>query len=201
MTVAEIPETADVVEPRPRKWTRDEYHQLAELGLFRDQRVELIDGEIIQMAPQKEPHAASISLALEALTTAFGAGHWVRPQMPLFFDGLSEPEPDLAVVKGTPRDSVKSDNPRSALLVVEVSATTLRYDRTRKASLYAAAGIEDYWIINLIDRQLEIYRNRIADASQKFGWRYQDVTSRKLGDAISPLARPDAKIAVNDVLA
>jgi Uma2 family endonuclease len=200
MSLAEVTGTPELAEPRLRKWTREEYHQFAEMGLFQDQRVELVDGEIIQMAPQKEPHAASISLAQAALISAFGAGYWVRPQMPLFFDDLSEPEPDLAVIKGNPRDYAASDNPRSALLVVEVSVATLRYDRTRKANLYAAAGIEDYWILNVVDRQLEVHRDRLADASHKFGWRYQKINIVRAGDLIIPLARPDAKLAVNDLL-
>lgn len=200
MTVAEIPETADLVEPRPRKWTREEYYQMADLGLFEDQRVELIDGEIYQMAPQKSVHGAIISLAQKAVVRACGEGYWVRTQLPLFFDALSEPEPDVAVVTGSERDYIVGDHPRTAVLVIEVSETTLRYDRTRKASLYAAAAIEDYWIINLVDRQVEMHRNRVADASQKFGWRFRDVAILKPGEAISPLARPDAKIAVNDIL-
>src|SRR3954468_9558284 len=133
-----------LAEPTTRKWNRDEYYQMADLGLFQDQRVELIEGEIVEMAPQKDNHAGSVSLVHRALSHAFGDGFWVRMQMPLTLNDQSEPEPDVSVVPGGERDYMRgAGHPRGALLVVEVSDTTLSYDRERKASLYAAAGIED----------------------------------------------------------
>ena len=87
-----------VPEVKPRRWTRDEYYQLAEQGYFHDQRVELIDGEIIQMPPQKDLHAVMVSVARRILDGVFGAGYWVRMQLPLRLPNDSEPEPDIAVV-------------------------------------------------------------------------------------------------------
>src|SRR5439155_3890171 len=111
--------------PRRRRWTRDEYYRLAEIGFFRDQRVELVDGEIVQMPPQKNFHVIGIDLVHQALQKAFGPGHWVRIQAPLHLRPNSAPEPDLAVVRGSSRDYAATDHPTSALLVVEVSDTTL----------------------------------------------------------------------------
>jgi hypothetical protein len=103
------------------------------------------------------------------------------------------------VVQGSPR-SASPDNPTTALLVAEVSDTTLAYDRHTKGSLYAAAAIADYWIINLVDRQLEVYRNPVSDSSQRYGCRYDNVTILLATDHISPLAAPHARILVADLL-
>jgi Uma2 family endonuclease len=189
-----------IVKPTARRWTRAEYYRLAELGLFRKERVELIEGEIIQMPPQKNFHAVAIGLAEQALQAAFGPGHWIRIQAPLHLRPRSAPEPDLAVVPGHPRDYATSDHPTMALLIVEVSDTTLAYDRTRKASLYARAGIADYWIINLIDQRLEVRRQPVRDRSQRYGWAYADLLSLAAADHVTPLAAPAARIAVADLL-
>src|SRR5262249_23613090 len=122
--------------PRRRRWTRKEFYRLLDLNFFREQRVELIEGEIVLMPAQNDYHAISISLTEDALRAAFGPDHWVRVQMSLDLSPLSVVDPDLAVIEGTPRDHVTPDNPTTALLIVEVSETTLRYDRRRKASLY-----------------------------------------------------------------
>jgi Uma2 family endonuclease len=175
-----------------------EYHTLAEMGWFEGQRVELIEGEIIEMSPQKEPHFQSILLILDVLQLAFGPGHSVRPQGPLSLATASEPEPDVAVVRGTPRDYTA--HPTTALLVVEVSESSLAYDRGDKASLYAKAGIADYWILNLIDRQLEVRRNPGPDASQTHGYGYADVTILGETESIAPLAAPQSIVAVRDLL-
>ena len=124
-----------ITKPRVRRWTLKEYYKLADEGLFRGQRVELIDGRIVQMPPMMNPHAAAIELVKRALEPAFGPAFWVRMQLPLHFGRYSAPEPDIAVVPGGPRDY--SDHPTTALLVVEVSESTLSYDRNRKAALYA----------------------------------------------------------------
>lgn len=197
------PPTGPIRKKRPAfhrfRFTRDDLYRLLDLGWFRDQRVELIDGEIIEMAAQKNLHAAAISLTEDALKAAFGAGYWVRVQSSLDLSPHSVPDPDLAVVTGSPRGA-SPDNPTSALLIVEVSDTTLKYDRGRKATLYAASGILDYWIVNLVDRQLEVRRRPIPDAKRRFGHRYGDRTLLKPGDTVTPLAAPQARIAVADLL-
>lgn len=184
-------------EPKLRLFNLDEYYRMAELGLFRGERVELIEGEVVQMSAQKSLHAVSIGLSESALRNAFGTGYWVRSQMPLHFGSRSGPEPDLAVVPGGPRDY--SDHPTSALLVVEVSDTSLDYDRGPKARLYAGAGIADYWIVNLVDRQLEIRRSP-GPAVAGRGFVFADTQFLSLADFAAPLAMPKARINVADLL-
>src|SRR5690349_7458384 len=114
--------------------------------------------------------------------------------MPLRFRPRSAPKPDVAVVPGGPYDY--QTTPATALLVVEVSDATLSYDRGRKASLYARAGIADYWIVDRRRRQLEIRRNPVQDSSQRYGFRYADVQTLAPTDHATPLAAPQARIAV-----
>src|SRR5438309_1973038 len=138
-------------QPRVHRWTRAEFHQMSDLGWFQDQRVELIDGEIVDMPVPGNPHCVGTECVAEVLRGLFGPGHWVRVQMPLALSINSEPIPDVAVVPGTPRTF--TGHPTNALLVVEVSDTTLSYDRNRKAPLYAQGGIADYWVVDLNGRQ------------------------------------------------
>lgn len=145
-------------DPMVRRWTRDEYYRLGDEGFFQGERVQLIYGEIVKMSPMLTPHAASLQLSYKALLRAYGEGFSIRDQLPLFISEHSEPQPDLAVVTGGPRDYLK-EHPRTALLVVEVSDSTLRFDRTIKRKLYAQANVVEYWIVNLVDRCLEIFRN------------------------------------------
>jgi Uma2 family endonuclease len=187
-----------VTEPRTFHWTREEYHRLADQGFFQDRRVELIEGEIVEMPVPKPPHVMALGLTEDVLRTAFGRGFWVRTQAPLNLGEASEPEPDLAVVPGGPWDY--PEHPTTALLVVEISETTPPIDRGRKASLYARAGLADYWIINLVDRQLEVCRTPGPDASQPHGFGYQGVTILDATESVAPLAAPGARIAVADLL-
>jgi Uma2 family endonuclease len=185
-------------EPRTFRWTREQFYHLADQGFFQHRRVELIDGEILEMPVPKPAHVMSTFLAEDALRMAFGAGFWIRTQVPLNLSDATDAEPDISVVQGKPRDY--PEHPTTALLVVEVSETTLDYDRDRKGSLYAAAGLADYWIINLIDSQLEVYRNPIVDPAEPFGYRYADKLILGRGDSIAPLAAPHASIAIADLL-
>src|SRR5690348_20336 len=113
-----------LAEPKKRRFTRGEYYKMGELGMFNGQRVELINGEVIQIAPQMERHVVAIALVARALGRAIGDNHWIRQQAPVFVDESSEPEPDVAVVPGSPRDYQDRDHPQRPLLVVEVSETT-----------------------------------------------------------------------------
>jgi Uma2 family endonuclease len=190
--------TQQTVEPRARRWTKAEYLRMEELGFFHGQRVELLDGEVIEVPPMNNAHAVALGLAEDALRAAFGLGHWVRVQMPLDLSLTSEPQPDLAVVPGRPRDY--SQHPTAALLVVEVSDTSLAFDRGRKASLYAAARIGDYWIVNINERRLEIRRDPIPDAGEQYGYRFATELILKAGDSAAPLAVPQASVAVAELL-
>jgi len=153
------------------------------------ERAELIDGEVLAMPPQGSLHATAVRLAEEALRAAFGAGYDIRVQMPLALDPSSEPEPDVAVVRGSPRD-YRDAHPTSALLVVEVADTTLGYDRDQKGSLYARAGVAEYWIVNLLDRRVEVCRDPTPESQARYGWTYRNVRSYATGDQIAPLALP-----------
>jgi len=170
------------------------------LGLFDERRVELIGGEIIEMAAQDNWHAKGIQAVMDTLPTVFGPGSWVRFQMSLDLSPLGVPDPDVAVVAGGWRSHPDHGMPTDALLVVEVSDSSLRDDQTYKMSLYAAAGIKEYWILNLVDKQLEVYRDFIADPAQPFGTRYDAPTILRVGDTVSPLAAPHAMIAVADLI-
>jgi Uma2 family endonuclease len=189
--------TSPLAGPTPRRWTRDEYYHMGDLGWFRGQRVELIEGEIMVLSPQNWPHASTVARVEEVLRQALGTGFWVRTQLPMLF-GASEPEPDVSVVPGRNQDY--SDHPSTAVLIVEVSDSNLTYDRTRKASLYARAGIGDYWIVNLVNNQLEVYRDPRPDATQPYGHGYGNTTTLVPPATVSPLAAPPVALAVAHLL-
>jgi Uma2 family endonuclease len=184
-----------------RRWKRVEYDRLVEDGFFRaDDPVELLGGQMIVAEPQGSRHFAAIRAAEEALRAAFGPGWEVRGQGPLALDDESEPEPDLAVVPGSFHD-YRAAHPSRPVLVVEVAESSLLLDREHKGSLYARAGLADYWIVNLPERRIEIYREPAPDADAVFGWRYRSVVV-PAGDAwISPLEAPSARVRVADLLA
>jgi Uma2 family endonuclease len=182
-------------EGQPRRWTVDEYYRAAEAGILRpDERLELIEGEIYCMSPQNRRHRAAILLAQSAFQAAFGEGWVVLVQMPLTLAPHSEPEPDLAVVRGTPRDLIARSFDEAAL-VVEVSDTTLRFDRRRKAALYARAAVPEYWVLNLRDRVLEVHR-----APDMATGKYRTITRHREDEYVSPLAATGASVAVRDLL-
>ncbi|HET8577824.1 MAG TPA: Uma2 family endonuclease [Methylomirabilota bacterium] len=184
-----------------RRWTRAEYGRLTEIGVFRaDERLELIGGDLIVRERQGGPHSAAIELINEALRAAFGSGWRIRIQLPVALDDESEPEPDFSVVTGAPRDASLEPKPSCPVLVVEVAESSLAFDRNVKSSLYARARVADYWIVNLVDRVLEVYREPAAAAEAPFGWHYGQVQTLRPGDSSSPLALPSARIAVADLL-
>lgn len=140
-----------------RLWTREEWDRLVEMGFFDGERLELIEGRIVCMSPQRVAHSVAVELVDRYMKRAFGSGHRVRSQLPFRSADGSEPESDFAVIAGDdPRAS--AEHPSTAVLIVEISDTTLEHDR-RKARLYAASGVPEYWILNLVARNLEVYRN------------------------------------------
>jgi Uma2 family endonuclease len=172
---------------------------MIEHGLLgEDDRVELIDGEILTVTPSGTRHAGTIRLVQNVLGTVFGHEH-VGVQLPFALDPVSEPEPDLAVVPGSPRDYLDA-HPDTALLVVEIADTTLAFARRAKGSLYARAGIAEYWIVNVSDSVLEVYREPVEDPSARYGFAYRDAQVLRAGDVVTPLAAPDAEIPVADLL-
>lgn len=188
------------MDVQERKWTRVEYERLLEAEILGpEDRVELIGGAMICKEPQYSPHATAIQLVLRVLTDAFGSGWVVRPQMPVSLDDESVPEPDICVVPGEPRD-YRDAHPTHPVLVVEVALSRLGFDRDRKGSLYARAGLADYWIVNLPDRRLEVYRGPVPDGATIFGWRYGSAQTLGADERVSPLAKPGASVGVADLL-
>ncbi|HUX88209.1 MAG TPA: Uma2 family endonuclease [Chloroflexota bacterium] len=176
-----------------RRWTRVEYDKMIEAGIFGpEERVELIEGEIVGMSPQDPSHSVSIQLAAEALHSAFRTGFHIRVQLPMALDD-SEPEPDVAVVRGNIRD-FRDSHPSTAVLLVEVADSSLEFDRRRKGRVYARNRIPEYWIVNLLDRTVEVYREPRLDGN------YALVQQFTEADSLSPLASPDTSILVSTLL-
>lgn len=183
-----------------RRWSRVEYDRLIATGAFdADDRIELLDGLMVVKEPQGSWHAATVSQIRRVLQGAFGDRYDVRTHAPIALDDMSEPEPDLAVVKGRPRDFLR-EHPAKPVLLVEVADSSLAKDRLRKSGLYARAGIADYWIVNAIDVVLEIYRQPERAAGLRYGWKYASVRLLRRGAVVSPLAAPRARIRVADLL-
>ena len=191
----------NLAETQIHRWSRDEYYRMYDMGLFEGQRVELIEGVIYEMGAMYSPHATAITKTMRVLFRCFGESVVIRPQLPLTLPGAraSEPEPDLAVVAGS-IDDYRAEHPDSALLIIEVAESSLEKDRTIKASLYARAGIADYWIVNLEDRQVEIHRDPVPDSERPSGFRYSTVTMHVAEESVSPLFAPQTTIAVSDLL-
>ena len=188
------------IAPLYRHWTRKEYDRLVELGvLHEDEPIELIGGQMIVAEPKGSPHSTAVGLTAEALHAAFGQGWVVRVQDAIALDDESEPEPDVAVVPGQWRD-YRAEHPSRPVLIVEVAETSLSFDRRYKGSVYARAGITDYWIVNLRRRVLEVYREPVAAPAARFGWKYASVQTLGENATVSPLAAPTAMIAVADLL-
>ena len=177
------------------RWTPEQYHRLIEAGFFDDGRVEMLGGLFWDMTGQMTPHATGIRLATLVLEEAFGEGYEVRPQLPILLPDGAEPEPDVAVAPGTPLDYAEH-HPRAEelMLALEVSDTSLIKDRGLKLVSYAQAWISEYWIVNLVNRQLEVYRKPIPSGT------YTDFHIYLPGQVVVPLAQPTKAIAVSELL-
>ena len=185
---------------RLRSWTRAEYDRLIAIGVFRPgEPLELLGGHMLVAEPQGSAHHTALGLVEDALRIAFGAGWLVRSQGPIALDDESEPEPDVAVAPGSRRDYSRA-HPARPVLVVEVAESSLALDREYKGSLYARAQLQDYWILNLLNRVLEIDREPTVESSAPFGWRYASTQVLDATSAIAPLAAPDAPVRVGDLL-
>jgi len=173
-----------------RRWTVDDYHRMAEIGLLgEDDRVELLDGEVVEMSPIGSVHAGLVERVADLLRLRCAGKAQVRTQNPIRIGKHSEPEPDIALVK--PRDDYyigAHPGPDDVLLLIEISDSSVAIDRADKAPLYAAAGVPEVWLVDLRAGEVEVHRGR-AD-----GWRARP------GEAIAPLALPDLRIAVDELL-
>jgi len=188
MTDGEIP---------ARRIRRAELEQLVHPSVLPPgEALELIGGELVSAERQSPWHYAAIRKTARALVAAFGPGWDVRQEGPLALDDESEPEPDVAVVPGEPEDYA-IDHPSHAVLAVEVAESSLRVDRLHKGSLYARAGLADYWVLNLVARVLEVYREPVADPSAPFGWRYAHREALDLAARVTPLAASGSSMSVS----
>lgn len=142
---------------RLKIWTRSEYDRLVALGAFHDERIELLRGQLVTMSPQGEPHAGITAWFMQALVRALDPSYEVRAHSPFAASDDSEPEPDVSV--SCPEGG---GHPRSALLIIEVSDSSLRIDRSIKAGIYARNGVPEYWIVDVQARAIEI-RTQPAD--------------------------------------
>lgn len=179
----------------PRYFTRDEYYRLARYGILKpDERTELIYGRVIaRMRPMGEPHSTTIIKTTDVLKAVFGQGYVVRPQLPMRLSTGLEPQPDVLIVPGAPDDYMNVPPSSDALLLVEVSDTTLRYDRGTKAMMYATDRIPDYWIVNLRTRTLEVRR-------QPEDGEYLSLDVYREGERVRSLALSGVSIAVSNLL-
>ncbi len=171
------------------KWTTDRYHQAINAGLFADQSLELLRGELILMAPEREPHAYCNSESGDYLRAILGTRAKVREGHPITLPNHSEPIPDLAIVK--PLGVIyrhRHPHPEDIFWLVEISNTTLNQDLTVKKAIYAEAGILEYWVVNLPNKELTIFHNLKNTI-------YTTTKTSSTG-TISPLAFPDLQISV-----
>ncbi len=179
----------------PRLLNRAEYYALAEHGILGpEERTELIYGRIIKrISPIGRPHCIALTKTAAALTIAFENGFAVEQQSPVQFDSGTEALPDVLVLSAQSDDYVDVPDASEALLIVEVSQVTLRFDRGTRARLYAAAGVPDYWLLNLAARTLEV-RRQPEDGT------YRNLTTYGENEAIAPLSAPNAPVRVTDLL-
>lgn len=185
--------------PKTRRWTRIEYERLVELGVFEGERLELLDGLLAVREPQGSRHSAAIRAVLDALRAALGNAWQIDSQLPIALDDDSEPEPDAAVV---PHDAerYRRGHPGPPVLVVEVAESSYRVDHNYKASLYARAGVPEYWIVDVVRETVEVHRAPAPSSSATHGWRYRSVETLRPPATVSPLIAPSTSIRVADLL-
>jgi Uma2 family endonuclease len=184
------------VLPRVRRFTVDEYERMVHAGVFAsDDRVELIEGEIIEMTPIGLPHASIVDRLNMLMARRLGDRTIVRVQGPVGFVALhSRPQPDLALLR--PRKdyyATRVPSARDIFLLVEVMDTSVEYDRRRKAPLYARAGVRELWLVDIPAGVLDVQRTPSADG-------YRDVRTLRRSERLTPLAFPDVTLLVDEVL-
>ena len=183
------------VEATKRLFTVDEYYRMAEAGILAEsERTELIDGEIIEMSPIGVRHAAVVMRVNNLLVPLFKDKALLGPQFPLRLNDFNEPQPDIALLKPR-KDCYRSRHPgaKDALLVVEISDSSLKYDQGRKLGIYARAGIREVWIADLRGNRLYVYRQPSAGS-------YKIPLQLRRGDSVSCLAFPKVEIRVDEIL-
>jgi len=183
------------IEASKKLFNVDDYYRMAEVGILGpEDRVELIDGEIIQMSPIGTRHAGCVTRLNRLFNSAFKGRATVSIQNPLRINNYTEPEPDVVLLKYRDDDySNKRMLPDDALLVVEVADTTLKYDRDVKLPRYAAGGVPEVWIMDLKGNRLLVYRDLKSSA-------FQTSLTLKSGESVLVSAFPDITFAVDELL-
>lgn len=185
--------------PTPYRWTIRAYRELGKTGLLDGIRTMLIDGEILVMAHPNPPHDVSLGLADDWLRSVFATGHHVRNQMGFDIGTATDPGPDLAVVTGSRRDYLTA-TPTAAALIIEVAETSFFFDTTTKAEWYATAGVPEYWVIDVVNRQLHVFRDPVTLPKGLGATAYRTHLTLGPADTASPLAAPRATITVAALL-
>lgn len=196
MVVAETPDAMldsmfdGRVPPKPaRLLSRYEYDNLVEIGWIADQRIELLRGTFVDVSPHRWPHAAAVEFLTEQLVLQPGGRYSVRPQLPFAADDWSEPEPDLAVAY---KDPMLRDHPGELLLLIEVADSSLAIDRGLKLTIYAEAGVPEYWIVDLAKMTVDVHTEPTKDV-------YANVQTFRDGDVLRPTLLPEVAIRVADI--
>ena len=184
-----------LIEAEKRLFTVDEYHRICEADIFApDERTELINGEIISMKKASKRHIECTNRATSFFTEAFGRRAIVSVQNAFLLNLFNEPVPDVVVLKPRPNFYSKMDlEPEHALLVVEISDTSFNFDRKIKLERYAASGVQEFWIEDLRNNALLVFRDPAGDT-------YETCITFQHGETVSPLAFPDAVFRVEDLL-
>jgi Uma2 family endonuclease len=193
-----VESTQQIQQVPVQRWrfTVDDYYRMGDVGILpHDARVELIDGDVIQMPPIGSHHNGSVIGLDEVLRERLGRRVSISIQGPLILPKYGTPQPDILILRRRD-DHYRTANPTAAdvLLLIEVSDSTLVHDRDTKAPMYAQAGIPEYWIVNLVDAQLLVYRQPVDRV-------YRSVQPLKKGDSVQPLAFPDVTLDVSEILA
>lgn len=177
-----------------RRLSVHDYHRMAESGILQpDERIELLEGQIIQMAAKGTAHRAAVTRIQRLFQAQIGDRVLICLQDPVQLDDYSEPEPDIAILVPDPLDYAEHHpTPAEVYLLIEVSDTTLKFDRERKAPAYARAGIQEYWVLDVNDRKLHVYRSPNQD-----GYQSETILAEEL--TIAPLAFPECVIAIKEM--
>jgi Uma2 family endonuclease len=183
------------VEIARHRFTVEQYERMGEAGIFsEDDRVELIEGEIVEMTPIGSRHAGAVNRLIELLTSTVGRRATVAAQNPIRIGGHSEPQPDLVLLRRREDFyAARHPEPADVLLVIEVADTPAGFDRRVKLPLYARAGIVEAWVLDLDGPALEVHRSPAAEG-------YRDVRRPRRGEAVTLAGLPDLSVAVDAVL-
>jgi Uma2 family endonuclease len=187
--------TTEQLTPTRHRFTVDEFHAMVRAGIIaEDARVELINGEVLDMPPTGPGHAFHVRTLSELFFERFKDAAIVAVQDPVVLGEYGEPFPDVALLRRTAdRYEFRHPGPADIFVLVEVADSTLEHDLTKKALLYALAGIQEYWVKNVLDRTLIVHRDPTPEG-------YRSVTALRSGDRVALLAFPDRELAVADLL-